>query len=169
MWLSSLIIPWQSLLLDSRKCSKQPLFTFIGLGVGNVMAFFGLIKMLLRYQAEQEKLKKITNTEKKQSSSWRVAKSYYFSSFLCLILFVVGFVLAPWETVFLGRSANLLSGSWTPCGASCGTRVPHWSLCRHEYPHCLLVYDHRTGVLAFTLTRKMKLIPGNDKLWQRPS
>lgn len=67
----SLIIPvgigfW----LDSPKMfNKQPLFTFVGLGVGTVMAFFGLIKMLLRYQAEQEKLRKNNNTEKKQSSS----------------------------------------------------------------------------------------------------
>ena len=67
----SLIIPvgigyW----LDSpTMLDKQPLFTLIGLGVGTVMAFFGLIKMLLRYQAEQEKLKKNNNTEKKQSSS----------------------------------------------------------------------------------------------------
>jgi len=67
----SLIIPvgigyW----LDSpRMFDKQPLFTLIGLGVGTVVAFFGLIKMLLRYQAEQEKLKKNNNTEKKQSSS----------------------------------------------------------------------------------------------------
>jgi F0F1-type ATP synthase assembly protein I len=66
----SLIIPvvigyW----LDSPKMSnKQPLFTFIGLGVGTVIAFFGLIKMLLRYQAEQEKLRKNNNTEKKQGS-----------------------------------------------------------------------------------------------------
>jgi F0F1-type ATP synthase assembly protein I len=37
--------------------NKHPLFTFIGLGVGTLVAFFGLIKMLLRYQAEQEKLK----------------------------------------------------------------------------------------------------------------
>jgi hypothetical protein len=36
---------------------KRPLFTFIGLGVGTVIAFFGLFRMLLRYQAEQEKLK----------------------------------------------------------------------------------------------------------------
>jgi hypothetical protein len=36
---------------------KRPLFTFIGLGVGTVVAFFGLFRMLLRYQAEQEKLK----------------------------------------------------------------------------------------------------------------
>jgi F0F1-type ATP synthase assembly protein I len=34
---------------------KRPLFTFIGLGVGTVIAFFGLFRMLIRYQAEQEK------------------------------------------------------------------------------------------------------------------
>ena len=66
----SLIIPvaigyW----LDSPgMLNKQPLFTFIGLGVGTVVAFFGLIKMLLRYQAEQEKLRK-DNNDKHQSSS----------------------------------------------------------------------------------------------------
>ncbi len=37
--------------------NKHPLFTFIGLGVGTFVAFFGLVKMLLRYQAEQEKLR----------------------------------------------------------------------------------------------------------------
>jgi F0F1-type ATP synthase assembly protein I len=67
----SLIIPvaigyW----LDSPKMfNKQPLFTFIGLGVGTVVAFFGLIKMLLRYQAEQEKLRKEDNDKKNQRSS----------------------------------------------------------------------------------------------------
>jgi F0F1-type ATP synthase assembly protein I len=56
----SLIIPvgigyW----LDSSKMfNKQPLFTLIGLGVGSVIAFFGLFKMLMRYQSEQEKLRK---------------------------------------------------------------------------------------------------------------
>ncbi len=34
---------------------KAPLFTLIGLGVGTVIAFFGLFRMLMRYQAEQEK------------------------------------------------------------------------------------------------------------------
>ncbi len=34
---------------------KAPLFTLIGLGVGTVIAFFGLFRMLIRYQAEQEK------------------------------------------------------------------------------------------------------------------
>jgi F0F1-type ATP synthase assembly protein I len=38
--------------------NKHPLFTFIGLGVGTVIAFFGLFRMLLRYQAEQEEQKK---------------------------------------------------------------------------------------------------------------
>jgi F0F1-type ATP synthase assembly protein I len=37
---------------------KRPLFTFIGLGVGTVIAFFGLFRMLLRYQAEQEEQRK---------------------------------------------------------------------------------------------------------------
>jgi F0F1-type ATP synthase assembly protein I len=56
----SLIIPvgigyW----LDSPKMfNRRPLFTFIGLGVGTVIAFFGLFRMLIRYQAEQEKLRK---------------------------------------------------------------------------------------------------------------
>jgi len=67
----SLIIPvaigyW----LDSPgMLNKQPLFTFIGLGVGTVVAFFGLIKMLLRFQAEQEKLRKDNSDKKNQSSS----------------------------------------------------------------------------------------------------
>ncbi len=37
---------------------KRPLFAFIGLGVGTVVAFFGLFRMLLRYQAEQEEQRK---------------------------------------------------------------------------------------------------------------
>ena len=65
----SLIIPvgigyW----LDSPKMfNKQPLFTFIGLGVGTVAAFFGLVKMLVRFQAEQEKQKNDDKTKQKQS------------------------------------------------------------------------------------------------------
>jgi F0F1-type ATP synthase assembly protein I len=56
----SLIIPvgigyW----LDSPGMfDKRPLFTLIGLGVGTVAAFLGLFKMLVRFQAEQEKQKK---------------------------------------------------------------------------------------------------------------
>lgn len=38
--------------------NKSPLFTFIGLGIGTVIAFAGLIRMLIRYQAEQEELGK---------------------------------------------------------------------------------------------------------------
>jgi F0F1-type ATP synthase assembly protein I len=38
--------------------NKSPLFTIIGLAVGTVIAFGGLIRMLLRYQAEQEELRK---------------------------------------------------------------------------------------------------------------
>jgi F0F1-type ATP synthase assembly protein I len=37
---------------------RSPLFTFIGLAFGTVIAFAGLIWMLLRYQAEQEELRK---------------------------------------------------------------------------------------------------------------
>jgi len=38
--------------------NKGALFTFVGLGVGTFIAFFGLIRILLRYQAEQEGLNK---------------------------------------------------------------------------------------------------------------
>jgi hypothetical protein len=44
--------------------NKSPLCTLIGLGVGTVIAFGGLIRMLLRYQAEQEELRK--NRQKRQ-------------------------------------------------------------------------------------------------------
>ena len=44
--------------------NKRPLFTLIGLGVGTVVAFFGLFRMLIRYQAEQEELRK--NRQKRQ-------------------------------------------------------------------------------------------------------
>jgi len=48
--------------------NKQPLFTLIGLGVGTLLAFFGLFKMLVHYQAEQEKQRK-NNNEMKQGQS----------------------------------------------------------------------------------------------------
>jgi F0F1-type ATP synthase assembly protein I len=52
--------------LDSpRMFSKSPLFTFIGLGIGTVIAFGGLIRMLLRYQAEQEELRKNKQNKEK--------------------------------------------------------------------------------------------------------
>ena len=46
--------------------NKRPLFILIGLGVGTFAAFFGLFKMLVRYQAEQEKLGK-NNSNTKQN------------------------------------------------------------------------------------------------------
>ena len=54
----SLIIPvgigyW----LDNR-FDKQPLLTLIGLGIGTVIAFYGLFRMLRRYIAEQEEQRK---------------------------------------------------------------------------------------------------------------
>ncbi len=36
--------------------NKSPLFTFIGLGVGTFISFYGLIRILLRYKTEQEAL-----------------------------------------------------------------------------------------------------------------
>ncbi len=38
--------------------NRRPLFTLIGLGIGTVVAFFGLFRMLIRYQAEEKKLRK---------------------------------------------------------------------------------------------------------------
>ncbi len=47
---------------------KRPLFILIGLGVGSFLAFFGLFKMLMRYQAEQEKQRK-NSSKTNQSQS----------------------------------------------------------------------------------------------------
>ena len=47
---------------------KRPLFILIGLGVGTFLAFFGLFKMLIRYQAEQEKERKNSNKTKQSPS-----------------------------------------------------------------------------------------------------
>jgi F0F1-type ATP synthase assembly protein I len=62
----SLLIPVGiGIWLDSPgMLNRSPLFTFIGLGIGTVIAFGGLIRMLLRYQAEQEELRK--NKQKKE-------------------------------------------------------------------------------------------------------
>ena len=35
---------------------RRPLFTLIGLGIGTVVAFYGLFRMLRRYKIEQEKM-----------------------------------------------------------------------------------------------------------------
>ena len=37
---------------------RRPLFTLIGLGTGTVIAFYGLVRMLRRYKAEQNELNK---------------------------------------------------------------------------------------------------------------
>jgi F0F1-type ATP synthase assembly protein I len=37
---------------------RRPLFTLIGLGIGTVIAFYGLVRMLRRYKAEQNELNK---------------------------------------------------------------------------------------------------------------
>jgi hypothetical protein len=44
-------------LLDP-KFNKDHLFTFIGLGIGTVIAFYGLFRMLRRYKAEQNDVNK---------------------------------------------------------------------------------------------------------------
>lgn len=46
--------------------NKAPLWTFIGLGLGTFIAFFGLIRILLRYQAEQEELRKAEQKKTEQ-------------------------------------------------------------------------------------------------------
>ena len=37
---------------------RRPLFTLIGLGIGTVIAFYGLVRMLRRYKTEQNELNK---------------------------------------------------------------------------------------------------------------
>ena len=37
---------------------KQPLFTLVGLGIGTVVAFYGLVRMLRRYKTEQSETMK---------------------------------------------------------------------------------------------------------------
>ena len=37
---------------------RRPLFALIGLGVGTLIAFYGLVRMLRRYKAEQNELNK---------------------------------------------------------------------------------------------------------------
>ena len=36
--------------------NRRPLFTLAGLGIGTVVAFYGLYRMLRSYKAEQEKI-----------------------------------------------------------------------------------------------------------------
>ncbi len=63
----SLIIPvgigyW---LDQPEMLNKRPLFTFIGLGVGTIIAFLGLALILVRFQAEQEKIRKTEEENRK--------------------------------------------------------------------------------------------------------
>jgi F0F1-type ATP synthase assembly protein I len=37
---------------------RRPMFSLIGLGIGTVIAFYGLVRMLRRYKAEQNELNK---------------------------------------------------------------------------------------------------------------
>jgi len=37
---------------------RRPLFTLVGLGIGTAIAFYGLVRMLRRYKAEQNELNK---------------------------------------------------------------------------------------------------------------
>ena len=50
----SLIIPVGIGYWLDNKYDKQPLLTLIGLGIGTVIAFYGLFRMLRRYQVEQK-------------------------------------------------------------------------------------------------------------------
>ncbi len=47
---------------------REPLFILIGLGLGTFLAFFGLFKMLVRYQAVQEKQRKNKNNNNDKQS-----------------------------------------------------------------------------------------------------
>ena len=49
--------------------NKAPLFTLIGLVVGTIIAFGGLIRMLLRYQAQQEERRKNKQNKNNESGS----------------------------------------------------------------------------------------------------
>jgi hypothetical protein len=58
--------------------NKSPLFTFIGLGVGTFISFFGLIRILLRYKTEQEALSKEKETKAKPRSEEKEANHSFF-------------------------------------------------------------------------------------------
>ena len=56
---ASLLVPTLlGLFLIDPKLHKFPLFTLIGLGIGTVIAFYGLYRMLRRFKAEQNELDK---------------------------------------------------------------------------------------------------------------
>jgi F0F1-type ATP synthase assembly protein I len=58
--------------------NKSPLFTFIGLGVGTFISFYGLIRILLRYKTEQESLSKEKENKAKPRNEERQAKHSFF-------------------------------------------------------------------------------------------
>lgn len=49
--------------------NKSPLFTFIGLGVGTVIAFTGLFRMLIRFKAEEERLMKEKGSQEEKKEN----------------------------------------------------------------------------------------------------
>ena len=61
----SLIVPVGIGYWLDHALKKGALFTLIGLGVGTFFAFFGLIRILLRFQAQQEELRKNEKEGKK--------------------------------------------------------------------------------------------------------
>jgi F0F1-type ATP synthase assembly protein I len=56
---ASLLVPTLlGYFLFDPKFDKFPLFTLIGLGIGTVIAFYGLYRMLRQYKAEQNESNK---------------------------------------------------------------------------------------------------------------
>jgi len=49
-----------------KRFDSKPLFTLIGLGLGTVLAFYGLYRMLRQFQAEQEAEQKKQNNNRKE-------------------------------------------------------------------------------------------------------
>ena len=49
-----------------KRFDSKPLFTLIGLGLGTVLAFYGLYRMLRQFQAEQDVEQKKQNNNRKE-------------------------------------------------------------------------------------------------------
>jgi len=49
-----------------ERLDSHPLFTLVGFGIGTVIAFYGLYRMLRQFQAEQEAEKKKQNNNRKE-------------------------------------------------------------------------------------------------------
>jgi F0F1-type ATP synthase assembly protein I len=54
----SLVIPIGIGYLLDRHFARSPLFTLVGLGIGTIIAFYGLFRMLQQYRAEQQESEK---------------------------------------------------------------------------------------------------------------